>query len=75
MEQMYQSSLYRFEVGVPSKGTNSHGLVDVTLANRALLALKAMMALRRPFDMKHKLATSAAYLSLLPRNKTRRVIA
>jgi hypothetical protein len=75
MEQMYQSSLDHFEVGVPSNGTNSHGLVDVTSAGRALLALKATMALRRPFDMKHKLATSASYLSLPPRNKTCRVIA
>jgi hypothetical protein len=41
MEQMHQSSLDHFEVGSASKDTNAHELVDVTLADRALLGLKS----------------------------------
>jgi hypothetical protein len=56
MEQMHQSSLDHFEVGSSSKETNARELVDVPLADRALLGLKATTALRRSFDMEHKLA-------------------
>lgn len=55
----FRRPLNHLEVGVPSDTTINHDLLDMAVADLALLGLKVTTSSQSPFDMIHKIVASA----------------